>query len=95
MIRADVEGCVTELSLDDVSTVVFYKRDEITTDLICCELGLASDAIWRFHEEMPSWQALLDALSTLPGFDRNWQVDVVPQAFAENRFVAFRRQARG
>ncbi|WP_426264213.1 hypothetical protein [Sphingomonas sp. PWP1-2] len=35
----------------DIARVIFYKRDELTTDLICCDIE-ALGQTWIFHEEM-------------------------------------------
>ena len=43
-----------QLPLASISEVVFYKRDEITTDLICCEVQVDGQ-IWFFHEEAKEW----------------------------------------
>ncbi len=77
--------------------VTFFKIDELTTDLICCELevtglnGVSSTRI--FHEEGPEWESVLRLVARLPGFDHDWWTKVVHPAFAENRTVVFRREA--
>jgi len=78
------------LPLGQIESVTFYKRDEITTDLICCDVQV-SGTIWFFHEEMDSWAALIQHLEHLPGFRADWRAAVVQPPFAENRTVAFQR----
>lgn len=68
----------------------FTKRDELTTDLICCEV-VAADQFWTFHEEMPGWDALIAHLSALPGFRADWFAAVSQPAFAACETVAFVR----
>lgn len=55
------------LPLDAVEKVVFFKLDELTTDLICCEVE-ASGEVWFFHEEADGWKGLISYLEQLPGF---------------------------
>lgn len=81
------------ISLGDVEEVTFFKRDEITTDLVCCEIRVdANDGpIWFFHEETVGFDKLVTFLERLPAFDLRWRDKVMLPPFAENRTVAFRR----
>jgi hypothetical protein len=76
--------------LADVNRVEFYKRDEVTTDLVCCEVSTATERYFA-HEEAPDWQNLVDYVAQLPGFDRDWYAKVSQPAFAECRTLAFSR----
>lgn len=62
---------IAQLPLAKVESVTFYKRDQITTDLICCEVGLGSET-WFFHEELEGWDLLLLHLTQLPDFRADW-----------------------
>lgn len=53
---------LAQLPLPEIDTVVFYKRDEITTDLICCDVEVAG-CIWTFHEEAGGWKDLIAHLA--------------------------------
>ena len=82
------------IGLDDIEEVTFFKRDELTTDLICCEIAVSADKggkTWFLHEEVPGWNDLVRLLERLPGFDRNWFDAVAKPAFIENRTVVFRK----
>ena len=79
------------LPLTGIDKVTFYKRDEITTDLICCEL-LVGDATWIFHEELTGWDALIVHLSKLPGFLSDWFAQVSKPPFETSEIVAFSRR---
>ena len=87
-IDADV---LAQLPLTDVAKVTFYKRDEVTTDLICCDVVVA-DEVWSFHEELVGWGLLLAHLETLPNFSDDWFAAVSQPPFATNEIVAFSRQ---
>ena len=80
-------------ALSQVLEIAFYKRDEITTDLMCCEISISSDPpgqVLFFHEEMPNWQELIDRVSELPDFDMKWYEKVVQPPFQEQRTIAYR-----
>ena len=79
------------LPLAEIDGVVFYKRDEITTDLICCDIELGG-RIWTFHEEAQGWRELIAHISALPGFRADWFSAVANPAFETNRTIAFQRQ---
>lgn len=81
----------TELPLHAVDTVSFYKRDEITTDLICCEVAVG-DSVFVYHEELPAWSALIEHLQKLPNFRADWFTSVSQPPFDASDTVAFRRR---
>jgi hypothetical protein len=82
------------IELDNIQQVTFFKRDELTTDLICCEIAVSESnggQTYFFHEEAEAWSAVIALVEQLPGFDQKWREKVVHPAFAENRTTAFRR----
>lgn len=76
--------------LADVSRVEFYKRDELTTDLICCDVTVG-ETVYFLHEEAPGWDEAIDAFHALPGFDAEWFAKVSQPPFAESSTTAFER----
>ncbi len=78
------------LPLDQIKQVTFYKRDEFTTDLICCEVALY-ETCWTFHEEQANWQALVEYLAQLPRFKADWFGSVSQPPFQTCETVAFCR----
>lgn len=79
------------LPLDEIERVTFYKRDEITTDLICCDV-LIGGQVWIFHEELVGWHLLMEHLQKLPNFQKHWFGAVSKPPFAESETVAFSRE---
>lgn len=80
----------TRLPLGDIGKVTFYKRDEITTDLICCDVTVG-EKVWAFHEELVGWDMLIEHLRGLPSFRDDWFATVSQPAFAPSETVAFSR----
>ena len=78
---------LAQLPLPDITKVTFYKRDEITTDLICCDVALG-EPVWTFHEELVGWDLLIDHLQQLPRFRSDWFAAVAQPAFAPSETVA-------
>lgn len=81
---------LSTLPLSDIDAVVFYKRDEITTDLICCDIE-AKGQVWTTHEDAADWDDLIARVSRLPNFKGDWYSAVARPAFAPSETVAFRR----
>jgi len=81
---------IAQLPLEQIERVTFYKRDELTTDLICCDVAIAGHSSF-FHEELPGWQLLLEHLEQLPGFREDWYSTVVHPTFEQCETVAFER----
>lgn len=85
---------ICRIDFDDVTRMEAYKRDELTTDLICFDVTTGSGtkiATWFIHEELAGWQDLVPRLEQLPGFRGDWYAAIVQPPFAENRTVVFRR----
>ena len=82
---------LSQLPLSEIDAVVFYKRDEITTDLICCDVEV-NGRIWTFHEEADGWHALIAHLSALPSFRDDWYASVVNPPFEASETLAFERR---
>lgn len=75
---------------DQIDRVIFFKRDQITTDLICCEVYV-SGSVHFFHEECAQWPALLRSFAELKAFDGNWFEKVAKPPFQACETVAFIR----
>ena len=82
---------LAKLPLSDIAKVTFYKRDELTTDLICCDV-LVGDQVRTFHEELGGWGALIEHLQRLPDFRGDWFAAVSQPPFETSETVAFNRQ---
>lgn len=78
------------LPLGEIERVVFYKRDEITADLICCDVKVSGQT-WIFHEALPGWDFLLGHLSALPGFRSDAIAEIVDPPFERSEAVAYQR----
>jgi hypothetical protein len=86
-----IPGDIRErLPLTAIEKVTFFKRDEITTELICCTVQ-ARDQVWFFHEDAEGWDALVSYLACLPGFKADWYEAVVQPPFAISETVAYAR----
>ena len=81
---------VLGINLSAIERVEFFKRDEVTIDLICCDI--ATDAqTFSYHEEWRGWSALIAQLEELDGFRKDWFSRVSQPPFSECPFVAFQR----
>lgn len=83
---------IPPITPDNVNQIVFFKRDELTTDLICCEITInteRSSVICFVHEESDEWERILLEMEQLKGFDKSWPEKVIKPPFAENRTIAF------
>lgn len=81
---------LSNLPLYRIDRVRFYKRDEITTDLICCDVEIAGRT-WTFHEDLKGWQMLVQHLERLPGFQADWFAVVSQPPFSTSETTAFSR----
>src|SRR5690606_4367674 len=84
------------VSLDEVSEVIAYKIDELTIDLVCCDIVTGSgdgQQIRTIHEEIPGFDDLMACFETLPGFNPKWRDAVIHPPFATNRTTIYDRTA--
>lgn len=88
--EAITPAVLEQLPLAKIDRVTFFKRDELTTDLICCDVQ-AAGRDWLFHEEMVGWELLLDRLKGLPSFQDDWFSAVSQPPFVSATTVAFQR----
>ncbi len=84
------KNVLDQLELAEIFRVTFYKHDEVTTDLICCDVTVAGK-VWSFHEELAGWDQPIDHLQTLPDFRANWFASVSQPPFAASETIAFSR----
>jgi hypothetical protein len=83
------------IALHDIQEVIFFKRDEWTMDLICCDVVVRTEngiETWFLHEDLPGWDDFIHLLECLPGFDHEWFRKVAWPAFAPNPTSVFKRQ---
>jgi hypothetical protein len=84
------KAVVDEIPWAAISIIVAYKRDLITTDLICFDVVLEDGTLVEVNEEMDGFEHLLNSLERqLPSFDRTWPDKVVHPPFAPNRTVVY------
>ncbi|MES2494218.1 MAG: hypothetical protein V4579_13175, partial [Pseudomonadota bacterium] len=85
---------LSSLPLTTIDQVIFFKRDELTTDLICCDVVIG-DQRWTFHEELAGWDLLISHLQLLPSFREDWFSEVTQRPFTACETVAFTRHRTG
>lgn len=81
---------LARIPLEQVDKVTFYKRDELTTDLICCDVSVGGK-VWTFHEDLVGWSLLVQHLERLPDFNSDWFASVSQPPFTYSETVAFSR----
>ncbi len=88
---ADIDtGLLYHLPLDAIVRVVFYKRDEVTSDLICCDVQIDGKT-WMFHEALAGWDLLIHHLSSLPGYRSDALTIISHPCSGPSEIVAFNR----
>jgi hypothetical protein len=92
-LRIGSERGVWELRWDEVEEVYAFKRDLLTTDLICLAFKKSgADLIFEINEEMAGYQDMMELLPhRLPGFSREWFAAVAYPAFAANHQVIWKK----
>ena len=89
------KGHVFELLWNEVEEIHAFKKDLLTTDLICLAFKKAGkDEYYDIHEEMAGYYDLSQAMEKyLPGYNISWFPDVAFPAFATSHKVIWKRPA--
>jgi len=76
-----------------IARVIAFKRDMLTTDLICFRITYSGeDGATRqleINEEMPGFEEIVKGLDQLQGFNTGWRTKVVQPAFVANEVLIF------
>jgi hypothetical protein len=79
------------LQWDDITEIIAFKRDLLTTDIVCLMLR-TSGMTFEINEEMTEFSQLAKELEKVfPTFDKSWWEKVVTPAFATNETIVYRR----
>lgn len=79
---------------DEVQAVIAWKRDKLTSDLVCCDFVTDSregEQVRTVHEELAGFQALMTRFAVLPGVDQHSWEAVIGTAFATDRRIIYTR----
>jgi hypothetical protein len=91
---APSEEQIWHIAWADVRRATAFKRDLLTTDLVCISLDLSSRTV-EFNEEMTGWTSVVEALHhVLPGAHpySEWWPAVVKPAFEGCSTTIFERR---
>jgi hypothetical protein len=84
-----------DVGLDQIERIEAYKRDLLTEDQICMDIWLdrtaPSPGPVSISEDMQGFDAVVEGLERLRGFDPLWRDKVVQPPFAENRTLVYER----
>ena len=85
-------SCEAILELPDevIDRVVFFKREDLISDRVCCEVHCGGVAIFA-HQEAKEWNTLIAKLEGLPGFMNDWHATIAEPPFDRVELVAFER----
>jgi hypothetical protein len=78
---------------NQVTPIVAFKVDLLTTDLICCAITDGREIV-TVNEEMPAWTTAMTTLESVFGSaiqPNDWYAQVMLPAFAENRMTIYAR----
>lgn len=87
------KGDSVELPWGEIEEVHAFKKDLLTTDLICLAFkSLGSSEYFEIHEEMAGYHDLLNVMQeSLPKFDLSWVLDVAFPAFERKHQIVWKR----
>lgn len=76
---------------EDVNYVEAYKRDMVTEDLICLEIGLSSGSVVTLHEELKGYEQFKTMMQNKLKLDNeDWMASVMLPPFEECRTKVYK-----
>jgi hypothetical protein len=85
-----------DVGLDQIERIEAYTRDAIPDDLVCMDIWLdrtaPSPGPVSIHVGMQGFDAVVEGLQRLRGFDPQWREKVMISQFAENRTLVYERK---
>jgi hypothetical protein len=77
---------------EDVKYIESYKRDMVTEDLICLDIGLSYGRVVALHEELKGYETFKTMMhSKLNIQNKDWMADVMLPPFEECRTKVYTR----
>ena len=92
-IDGDYDVTSASVSWNQVTSIVAFKVDLLTTDLICCAITDGREIV-TVNEEMSEWPSVMTTLNSMFGSaiqPPDWYAQVMMPAFAENRMAIYVR----
>lgn len=88
-------GGAVDVGFDQIERVEAYKRDLITEDQVAMDIWLDRTASTSgpvtINEDMQGFDAVVEGMERMRGFDPDWREKVMRPAFAKNRTVVYDR----
>ena len=80
--------------MEDINVISAFKRDMLTTDLVCFEIEYCREkkpVVIEINEEMADFDLLAERISQMKGFVPNWRELVIKPPFATQRTCVYKR----
>lgn len=93
-LRADT-STVGDVKWNEVQKILAFKRDMVTTDLVCLEFQLVGkDEAFEVNDDVGEfWDLVKRVKDVFPDSDQEWEEQVVKPAFSRNATVIYSRPA--
>jgi hypothetical protein len=81
------------IALETIREISAFKRDMVTTDLVCLEIAVivgTTCSVYELNEEMLGFDKLVQLLGKLPRFLTTWRELVIKPPFSPRRTVIYR-----
>lgn len=76
----------------DVERITAYKRDQLSTDLICLDFAcVEGDGLYMVHEDLPGYEEMVRTLEATLPLLAGWWAEVAHPPFAPNATVIYQR----
>ena len=77
-----------------VKNVTAFKKDLLTTDLICLEFEDIEGNFWLIHEEIIGFMDVAEKLKEqFPSINESWYTDVMMPPFERNHTILYEKKA--
>ncbi len=93
--KVQLEDKIHLVNWNSIKTILAYKLDVITVDIICLEIFCENDLIIQINEETKGWyQFIKTTKKQFSKISKSWDVDIIQPPFERNLTLVYDRENR-
>lgn len=90
-----IENSIKEINWSEINSMLAYKVDLYSTDLICLEIYYSNYLHFKINEETPGWFLFLEnSKKMFPKIMENWEMNIAIPAFETNLTLIYDNENR-
>jgi hypothetical protein len=90
-----IEKTEKNVEWTEIKTLIAYKKDLFAVDIICLDIILENETLFKINEETKGWFKFLEHSKVkLEITDKTWEMNIAVPAFEPNTTIIFDKESR-